>query len=121
VFGIRLGHGNLLYTAVAQDAPSHPHTDPRALFWVDLTTFINDAQATNSDIILMMDANADFQDAAFHQFLSDCSLTDLHSDNTSEPAPELTSEAPNVLTIFWGQQMFASPHPGLQSHVTLMA
>ena len=88
MFGIRLGHGNLLYTAVAQDAPSHPHTDPRALFWVALTTFINDAQATNSNIILIMDANADFQDAAFRQFLSDCTLTDLHSDNTSEPALE---------------------------------
>ncbi len=67
----------------------------------------------------MMDANADLQDAAFHKFLNDCSLTDLHSDNTSEPAPETYFRGTKCIDYILCSANVASLYPGQGFHVTL--
>ena len=60
----------------------------RAQFWVELTMFIETATAANTEVLVMMDANADTTDSGFADFLIACSLHDLHTDGDVDPPPE---------------------------------
>jgi hypothetical protein len=59
--------------------------NPRRLFLRDIKKQIHDLQQSGHAIVLMLDANAtEKTDPAFSDFISECSLIDLHS---SDPAP----------------------------------
>ena len=60
----------------------------RAQFWADLTMFIQTATATNTEVLVMMDANADTTDSGFADFLIACGLHDLHTDGEVDPPPD---------------------------------
>ena len=61
--------------------------NPRAQFWEDLTSDIQLARASNEEVLLMLDANADINDTGFSTFLLDYGLHDLHNDISIEPSP----------------------------------
>jgi hypothetical protein len=50
-------------------AKANATVNPRAQFWADLTTFIQTASAANTEVLVMMDANADITDSGFAIFL----------------------------------------------------
>ena len=63
--------------------------EPRAQFWKDLTALIKkETEASNADIIVMLDANAGHDDPSLSQFLLDCQLLDLHDDPNNPLLPE---------------------------------
>ena len=69
-------------------ANSNATVNPRAQFWADLTMFIQTATAAHTEVLVMMDANADTTDAGFADFLIACGLHDLHTDGDVDPPPE---------------------------------
>ena len=48
---------------------------PRAQFWADLTMFIQTATAAHTEVLVMMDVNADTTDSGFATFLIACGET----------------------------------------------
>jgi hypothetical protein len=70
-------------------AKTNTTVNPRAQFWADLTMFIQTATAANTEVLVMMDANADTTDSGFATFLIACGLHDLHTDGGHvDPPPE---------------------------------
>ena len=70
-------------------AKANATVNPRAQFWADLTMFIQTATAANTEVLVMMDANADTTDSGFATFLIACGLHDLHTDGGDvDPPPE---------------------------------
>ena len=70
-------------------AKANTTVNPRAQFWADLTMFIQTATAANTEVLVMMDANADTTDSEFADFLIACGLHDLHTDGGDvDPPPE---------------------------------
>ena len=62
---------------------------PRAQLWADLTMFIQTATAAHTEVLVMMDANADITDSGFADFLIACGLHDVHTeDREVDPPPE---------------------------------
>ena len=59
-----------------------------AQFWEDFTSVIQLARASNEEVLLMLDANADINDTDFSTFLMDCGLHDLHNDISIDLPPE---------------------------------
>ena len=56
--------------------------NPRRMFFRQLSAVINNLQALDHRILLMLDANSDLAtDYAFAEFLSQCDLHDLHKNN----------------------------------------
>ena len=55
--------------------------------WEDLTLFIGQATASQEEVLLMIDANADISDPQFVTFLLDCSLHDLHANSALDLPP----------------------------------
>jgi hypothetical protein len=62
--------------------------NPWAQFWEDLTLFICQATASQEEVLLMIDANADIYNPQFVTFLLDCGLHDLHANSTLDLPPE---------------------------------
>ena len=62
--------------------------NPHAQFWEDATSVIQLARASQEEVLLMLDANADINDTGFSTFLLDCGLNDLHNDISMDPPPE---------------------------------
>ena len=62
--------------------------NPCAKFLEDLTSVIQLARASNEEVLLMLDANADINDTDFSTFLMDCGLHDLHNDISIDLPPE---------------------------------
>ena len=62
--------------------------NPRAQFWADLTMFIQTATAAHTEVLVMMDANADTTDSGFATFLIACGCHNLHTDGDVDPPPE---------------------------------
>lgn len=70
-------------------AKANAAVNPRAQFWADLTMFIQTATAAHTEVLVMMDANADITDSGFADFLIACGLHDLHTeDGEVDPPPE---------------------------------
>jgi hypothetical protein len=62
--------------------------NPWAQFWKDLTLFICQATASQEEVLLMIDANANIYDPQFITFLLDCGLHDLQANSTLDLPPE---------------------------------
>ena len=63
--------------------------NPRAQFWQDLSAKMQQFQEEGDEIILMLDANSDFDDVQFLQMVTKHKLLDLHSNlNSLTPPPE---------------------------------
>ena len=70
-------------------AKANATVNPRAQFCADLTMFIQTATAANTEVLVMMDANADITDSGFATFLIAFGLHDLHTDDGEvDPPPE---------------------------------
>ena len=54
--------------------------NPKAQFLEDLTTFITAATADQTEVLVMLDANADMTDLGFSTFMLECGLQDLHDN-----------------------------------------
>jgi hypothetical protein len=50
-------------------AKTNATVNPRAQFWADLTMCIRTATATHTEVLVIMDANADTTDSGFAPFL----------------------------------------------------
>jgi hypothetical protein len=50
--------------------------------------FIQTATAAHTEVLVMMDANADTTDSGFATFLIVCGLHDHHTDGDVDPPPE---------------------------------
>ena len=71
-------------------AKANATVNPRAQFWADLTMFIQTATAANTEVLVMMDANADTTDSGFATFLIACALHDLHTEDGEVDSPPET-------------------------------
>jgi hypothetical protein len=70
-------------------AKANATISPRAQLWADLTMFIQTATAAHTEVLVMMDANADTTDSGFATLLIACGLHDLHTDGGDvDPPPE---------------------------------
>ena len=69
-------------------AKTRTKVNPRAQFWEDLTSVIQLARASQEEVLLMLDVNADIKDTGFSTFLLDCGLHDLHNDISIYLPPE---------------------------------
>ena len=70
-------------------AKGNASMNPRVQLWADLTMFIQTATTAHTEVLVMMDANADTTDSGFADFLIACSLHDVHTeDGEVDPPPE---------------------------------
>lgn len=66
----------------------HDNCNPRQHFWDDFQEKIHLFQNQGDEIIVMVDANADYDDKGFSMFVPGCHMVDLHKDlyTTAPPA-----------------------------------
>jgi hypothetical protein len=72
--------------------------------WEDLTLFICQATASQEEVLLMIDANADIYDPQFVTFLLDCSHHDLHTNNTLDLPPETYYRGTKKIDFYLGTE-----------------
>ena len=89
-------------------AKTRTKVNPLAQFWEDLTSVIQLARASNEEVLLILDANADINDTGFSTFLLDCGLYDLHNDISMDLHPETYYRGTRKIDFCLGTQGVAS-------------
>ena len=69
-------------------ARARTNINPHEQLWKDLTCVIQLARASNEEVLLMLDTNADINETGFSTFLLDCGLHDLHNNISIDLPPE---------------------------------
>ena len=90
----------------------------RAQFWEDLTTFITAATADQTEVLVMLDANADMTAVGFSTFMLECGLQDLHHNCDIVPPPETYYRGKRKIDFCLGTAGIANAvtHAGITSY-----
>ena len=91
--------------------------NPRVQFWQDLSAKMQQFQEEGHEIILMLDANSDFDDVQFLQMIIKHNLLDLHLNLTSlTPPPESYRRGKKVRLHPWVFGYFPGSSKGWWDH-----
>ena len=92
--------------------------NPIAQFWEDMATFITTATADQTEVPVMLDANAGMTDVGFSTFILECGLQDLHDNCDIVPPPETYYRGKRKIDFCLGTSGIANAvtHAGITSY-----